>query len=317
MSFDGQQYYHYRPRPVFGFPRLTPAVKAILIANCVVFGLQFLTAAYMKPVVRPGMPPEPVFDYLFAFHPQMLLRGQFPWQIATSIFLHANLWHLALNMLPLTLFGFGPSLEHHMGAKRFCVVYFMCGIGGNLLFLVANLKGRLPVLGASGAVCGILAAYAMAFPERLVLVFFVLPMKVKWVVLAFFGFEVLNELTMRGTGNIAHSAHIGGFVFGWAYMKIVYKLSLPFAFIERMKWRVRRLFSGLPKPHNPFRRPPSDHGASAHGPLARKYQPIDDESFIDEEVDPILDKISKHGIHSLTAHERRILKRAHDRMGRG
>jgi membrane associated rhomboid family serine protease len=285
MDDRGQQYYYYRPRPVFGFPKLTPAVKAIQL----VFARSGLMERY------------------FAFWPQAFLQGRYVWQIVTSIFLHAGLWHLALNMLPLTIFGFGPSLERQIGAKRFCAVYFMCGIGGNLLFLAANLHGLVPVLGASGAVCGILAAYAMAFPERFVLVFFVYPMKVKWVVLVFFGIEVLSAMSMHGASNIAHSAHIGGFVFGWAYMKIVYKLSLPFAFVERTKWQVRRLFGGLSSLRNPFRRSPGH----------RKYRPLDDESFIDEEIDPILDKISKNGIHSLTAHERRVLKRARQRMGRG
>jgi len=74
-----------------------------------------------------------------------------------------------------------------------------------------------------------------------------------------------------------------------------------------MKWRVRSLFANVPRPGNLF-------GGRSSG---RKYRSVDDESFIDEEVDPILEKISKHGIQSLTPHERRVLKRAHQRMGRG
>jgi len=304
MSFDGQQEY-YRPRPVFGFPKLTPAVKTLLTITVACFVVQVI----VRFVTNTPPNHETIVDRLFAFHPQSFLRGRFPWQIVTAIFLHdtTRLYHIIFNMLPLTIFGFGPGLERFTGARRFYVVYLLCGIGGNLLFLAANVHETRPLIGASGAVCGILAAYAMAFPERLVLLFFVYPVKVKWVVLGFFGIELLLEVSRPGAGNIAHGAHVGGFVFGWAYMKIAYKLSLPFAFIEWTKWRVRRLFGGLPALRNPFRRMTSE----------RKYRPLDDESFIDEEVDPILDKVSKYGIHSLTAHERRVLKRAHDRMGRG
>jgi membrane associated rhomboid family serine protease len=302
MSFDGQQFY-YRPRPVFGFPRLTPAVKTILIVTVACFGLQLLVRA----ITRTPIDQDTVVERYFAFHPDAFLKGKHVWQIVTSLFLHAGIWHLVMNMLPLSYFGFGPGLERFTGARRFYVIYFLCGIGGNLLFLAANLHETVPVIGASGAVCGILAAYAMAFPERLVLLFFIIPIKVKWVILGFFGIELLLEVSSRGAGNIAHGAHVGGFLFGWGYMKIVYKASLPFAFIERAKWRVRRAFGNLLQLRNPFSRTPPE----------RKYRPLDDDSFIDDEVDPILEKISRQGIHSLTARERRILRRARQRMGRG
>lgn len=306
MSYDGQQYY-YQPRPMFRFPKLTPAVKALLIANVACFVLQIIFQLFTKPVVRPGRLPEPFFEHLFAFHPDIFLRGQYIWQIVTSLFLHGGIWHLAINMFMLSMAGFGPGLERHIGTRRFYCVYFLCGIGGNLLFLAANINGTIPVLGASGAVVGVLAAYAMAFPERLVLLFFFIPIKVKWLALGFFVLEVLMEISRGGSAGIAHGAHVGGFIFGWAYMKIVYKLSLPFAWIERLKWKVRRWFSNVPRPNIRLRRRGS----------ARKYRPVDDDSFIDEEIDPILEKIARHGIHSLTSRERRALKRARQRMERG
>lgn len=304
MSFDQQQYYYsYRPRPAFGFPRLTKAVKVLLIANVACFGLQLV----MRAIVRTPPGQETVMERYFAFHPAGFLKGKYVWQIVTAMFLHADLMHILFNMLPLSFFGFGPGLERFTGARRFYVIYFLSGVGGNLLFLAANLRETAPVLGASGAVCGVLAAYAMAFPDRLVLLFFIIPIRVKWVVLGFFGIELYLEMSRGGAGNIAHAAHVGGFLFGWAYMKIVYKRSLPFAFIERMKWRVRRVFGNVRQLKSPFSRTPRE----------RKYRPLEDDSFIDEEVDPILEKISKQGIHSLTARERRVLKRARQRMGRG
>ena len=296
MNHYGQQYY-YQPRPAFRFPKLTPAVKAILIANVACFVVQIVFWLLRSSFV----------DRYFTFHPTDFLRGHYVWQIVTSLFLHAHLLHLAFNMFMLSFAGFGPALERFVGSRRFCVIYFLAGIGGNLLFLLAHLKNEIPLLGASGAIFGILVAYAMAFPDRLVLLFFVYPVRAKWVILGLFVMELLFEVSHGGSTGIAHGAHLGGCIFGWAYMKIVYKRSLPFAFIERMKWRVRRLFSGLPTPQKPFGR----------GGSTRKYRPIDDESFIDEEVDPILEKISKHGIGSLTPRERRILKRARQRMGKG
>ncbi len=307
MNYYGQQ--HYQPRPMFRFPKLTPAVKTILYINVACFVLQ-LVFAKSGDVER-----------WFALWPQAVIHRFYLWQLVTAMFLHGGVFHILLNMLPLTIFGFGPGLERFLGTRRFYAVYLLSGVGGNLLFLLANLEGQIPALGASGAVCGVLAAYAMAFPERWVFLLIPpMPVKVKWVVLVYFGIEVLSEIGHSG-GRIAHGAHVGGFIFGWLFMKIVYKMSLPFAFIERMKWRMRHLFSGSTAPRDPFGHGASNggHGASArpHGPKARKYRPIDDESFIDEEVDPILEKISRHGINSLTARERRILKRARQRMGNG
>jgi membrane associated rhomboid family serine protease len=291
MSLPEQEF-HF-PRRVFAYPKLTPAVKAILLVNVGCFILQ-------------AMSPEFMARY-FALHPDEFFRGVHVWQIATAMFLHGSLLHILLNMFVLAFSGFGPGLERFMGTRRFCAVYLISGVGGNALFLAANVSGTIPVLGASGGVCGVLAAYAMAFPERWVLLLLPpMPAKVKWLVLVFFGIEVLSELG-HGGGSIAHSAHVGGFIFGWAYMKIVYKLSLPFAWIERLKWKTRRFFGGVSLPRLSFRRRPPE----------RKYRPLDDDSFIDKEVDPILEKVSKYGIHSLTADERRILKRAHDRMGKG
>ncbi len=308
MNYYGQQY--YQPRPMFRFPKLTPAVKTILIANVACFIVQFVFRLLRSSFI----------DRYFTFHPADFLRGRYVWQIVTSLFLHANLLHIIFNMFMLSFAGFGPALERFVGSRRFCVVYFLAGIGGNVLFLVAHLKSAALLLGASGAVFGVLAAYAMAFPERLVLLLFVYPVRVKWVILGLFAIELLSEVSLAGASGIAHAAHLGGCIFGWAYMKIVYKMSLPFAFIERLKWWVRRLFSGSTAPRNPFGRGASNGGHAAssrpHGPKARKYRPIDDGSFIDEEVDPILEKISKHGIGSLTPHERRILKRARQRMGK-
>jgi membrane associated rhomboid family serine protease len=293
MNHYGQHY--YQPRPMFRFPRLTPAVKTILYINIACFVLQLI-------FVKNGF-----IERWFALWPQDVIRRFYLWQLVTAMFLHGGVFHILLNMLPLTIFGFGPGLERFLGTRRFYAVYFMSGIGGNLLFVLANLSGGIPAVGASGAVCGVLAGFAMAFPERWVFLLIPpMPVKVKWIVLVYFGIEVLSEIG-HGQGGIAHSAHVGGFIFGWAYMKIAYKMSLPFAFIERMKWRVRRLFSGLSAPRNPFDR----------GTKARKYRPIDDGSFIDEEVDPILDKISKQGMGSLTARERRILRRARQHMGKG
>jgi len=292
MNFYGQQHHSYQ-RPTFGLPKLTPGVKVLLYANIACFVLQFFMP---KTMVR-----------YFAFHPSDFLRGAYPWQIVTSMFLHGGIFHILVNMFLLTISGFGPGLEQFTGTRRFYSLYFLCGIGGNLLFLAANISDARPVIGASGAVVGVLAGYAMAYPERWVFLLFPpMPVKVKWLVLVFFVIEVLSEIS-HGGGNIAHGAHVGGFIFGWAYMKVVYKLSLPFAWIERLKWKVRRFFTGVRRPSFRFRSKPS----------VQKYRPLDDESFIDEEVDPILEKISKHGMHSLTMRERRILRRARQRMGKG
>jgi len=198
---------------------LTPAVKWLLIANFIVFGLQFIRG--------------PFLEYWFALWPNahegtlqislwntMALNSFRPWQVVTYAFLHstASFSHILFNMLALWMFG--KSLEMVMGTRRFTTYYFVCVIGAALTHLVyAQIAGSpLPVIGASGGVFGLLLAYGVLFPrEKVILLFFPFPIEARYFVLFYGLLEILNGMS-RTQGGVAHFAHLGGMLFGFVFI---------------------------------------------------------------------------------------------------
>src|SRR5699024_4933531 len=149
-----------------------------------------------------------------------------PYQIITHMFIHADLGHLFFNMF--ALFIFVPHLERLWGAKRFTIFYLVSGFGALALHLLAKyvemhyMGGspflvNIPTLGASGAVFGILAGFAMKFPNvELFLLFLPIPIKAKYFVLIYAGFELFMGINpMFGNSGVAHFAHVGGALFGF------------------------------------------------------------------------------------------------------
>ena len=187
-------------------------IFALLIANGLVFVLQQLNQEFM---------------YInFALWPATDPRSPFAlWQILTYGFLHGNLTHIAFNMFALWMFG--RELEWLMGSQRFLIYFLVCVVGAALVqLLVAGFQGGLyPTVGASGGVFGILLAYGLTFPNRIVMLLFPpIPMKAKYFVL-FYG---LLELYLGVSGNapgVANFAHLGGMLFGflllqyWAHIR--------------------------------------------------------------------------------------------------
>jgi len=279
------EYEHQPARPAFRFgPRLTPTVKVVITVNVAAFVLQAIVGRTR------------LFPYLCVI-PRLLIGKLFVWQLFTYMFLHGSLWHLLLNMLVLWMFG--SELESHLGRRRFLQLYFLSGIGAGLCYAFTSWGPRalVPMLGASGAVFGVLMAFAMLFPDRYITVFiylFPVTIKAKHLVLGFTFFELLSVISVA-KDNIAHFAHLGGFLFGYIYMKAKFGLPLPYAFAQRLSYALKRRL--LWRNRHRF-----------------KYKPLDVEEFIDREVDPILAKISRHGISSLTRKERRILKKARSQM---
>jgi membrane associated rhomboid family serine protease len=217
------------------------------------------------------------------------IRHGMIWQLVTYLLLHGGLWHILVNLLMFWFFG--REVEHFVGARSFVRLYLCAGVAGGLLWLAFNWQSPFPVVGASAAVLGCVVAFATLFPEREItlLVFFVLPVTLKARTLALIAvaFDVVPLLSGVQT-NIAHLAHLGGALVGYLYIK-----QLGFGVTPRwLAWthRVR----------NPFRRP------------SRRARPVDD--FMAEEIDPILDKISREGMQSLTRRERKVLESARDLM---
>lgn len=140
------------------------------------------------------------------------------YQYITYMFLHADLEHLFFNMFALWMFG--RTLEYELGSQRFLVYYLACGIGAALVqYGVAWLMGELPIylVGASGAVMGLLLAFGVMHPNATIMLLIPpIPMKAKWFVIIYAVIELF--LGWRGVGQVAHFAHVGGMLWGWALL---------------------------------------------------------------------------------------------------
>ncbi len=140
-----------------------------------------------------------------------------PWQLATAMFLHSDILHFVFNMLALWFFG--TAVESTIGPKRFVKYILLCGMGANTLWwTLAYLQGaQTYALGFSGAVWGLLYAFQFFFPDRIILAFFLFPMRARSFVLIFGGIEIFMALGTRGDG-VAHLIHIGGALIGALYL---------------------------------------------------------------------------------------------------
>lgn len=141
------------------------------------------------------------------------------WQFFTHMFMHGGFWHLFFNMY--TLFLFGSVVERMIGQRKFLIFYFVCGLGAAALHTgVEFIQGMgYPTVGASGAIYGLLIAYAMMFPEsKMTLLFPPVTLSAKWMVIVFAVIELGTGVTGLSSG-IAHFAHLGGMLFGWLLIK--------------------------------------------------------------------------------------------------
>ena len=195
------------------FPKLPPVTQALLIANVVVFLLQWaLGRSAMLPLE------------LWPIGSGMVESGGFrPWQLLTSGFMHGDFGHLFFNMLALWMFG--APLEQTWGEKRFLAFYLACLIGGSLCQLalmtwLLSQQGQMSTsLGASGAIFGLLLGYAMLFPNRRMVLF---PIPIEMSARTFVIIFGVAELVFAYTGwqpGIGHFAHLGGMLFGWLLIR--------------------------------------------------------------------------------------------------
>lgn len=173
-----------------------------------------------------------VLGYL-ALTPILVIKRMFIWQIFTYMFIHANFTHIFLNML--ALFIFGVPLERRLGSTEFLVFYFIVGIGAGLFTLVVNWysgMALIPVVGASGAIYGLLLAYAALFPDSVLFIFGILPLRAPIAVLLFAGLEIFFQLTNLQTG-VAHLTHLAGIAFAYFYFLIRYRINAIKVFFKK------------------------------------------------------------------------------------
>ncbi len=193
----------FKRRPATGIPNV---IFVLLIANGLVFALQQMSFEFMM--------------LKFALWPATHSQSPFmPWQLLTYGFLHGNLMHIAFNMFGLWMFG--QDLERLWGPRRFLTYYLVCVVGaGFIQLLVAGFQGGLyPTVGASGGLFGLLLAYGLTFPNRIVVPLFPpIPMRAITFVVVF----GLLELYLGVSGNapgIANFAHLGGMLFGFFVLR--------------------------------------------------------------------------------------------------
>jgi membrane associated rhomboid family serine protease len=196
---------YYRYRFSFGYG-LTPAIKNLMIIMGIVFLLQEVVSRMM--VVYLGLLPGFVWYELYL------------WQLFTYIFLHGDIPHILFNLLALWMFG--GELENLWGSKRFLFYFFFCGIGAGMITVLCTIiltpqYQLVPVIGASGAIYGILLAFGWLFPNRPIYVYFLFPIPAKYFV-AIFGFLEFIYFSRGGGGGISHITHLGGLFFGFVYM---------------------------------------------------------------------------------------------------
>jgi len=260
----------------FGFgPSLTPTIKVLLAANITVYLLQFMLGESSAGIW---------FDRFFGLVPRKAVAGLHLWQFGTYMFLHATFMHIFWNMFIIWMFG--SELESLWGRRGFLQYYFVTGAGAGLVYfllmpLVEPATAYAPLIGASGACFGLLMAYGLLFPERRIMLWFLIPVKVKWFVL---GIGIFELLSIWQSDSVGHLAHLGGLLFGYIYLR------------GGKKWLDRLL------------------GARRKRKAGSRFRVVDDEPERDPvaqaDVDRILEKISREGLDSLTREEQEILRRA-------
>ena len=253
---------------------MTPWVLRLLIANILIF---VVTSA------------QPRIGNLLALYPQFILYQ--PWGVITYMFVHANLSHIFFNMLGL--FFFGPRLEMQLGGKSFLWLYFLSGLGGALFsFLFAPEAG---VVGASGAVFGVLLGFAYFWPKEPIYIWGVLPIQSRVLVTILAVMTLYSGVAGTQSGT-AHFAHLGGFAAGYAFLR----------------WRKRkylRQWSPVPTPKAALEKAASK---KTDGQTVRRWQSIRVDQLHElnrDEVQRLLDKVADSGAGSLTLDERAVLDR--------
>lgn len=272
--------YSTGPAASFSFgPPLTPMVRTLLSLNIAVFVIQFLLGSSSIGIW---------FETTFGLVPAKALGALHLWQPLTYMFLHVNFMHILMNMFVLWMFG--SALEQLWGGREFLRYYLIAGVGAGLLYMLvmplidAGTRHHV-LMGASGGVYALLAAYALIYPDRKLYFWLLIPVPAKYLAL---GIVVLETLAMWNADNVAHLAHLGGMAIGYLYLRGGRRM-LDNALKQRRKKKASSRFRVVEEQEGR-----GGNGASGGG----------------DEVDRILEKISREGLDSLSDREREILRRA-------
>ena len=305
--------YYRRPGLFGGFSLFPPVIKYLLLSNLFVFVLEHFFLNGLKfGDTNLGV----AFFRTFALQPifgtsvKTIYSGPFmPWQLISYMFMHGDFTHIFFNMFALWMFGL--ELENLWGSKRFLIYYTICGLGAALanLFVAPFFSIVGPTVGASGSVYGILLAFGYLFPNRQIYIYFMIPLKAKYLVILYMALEVFAVASQSETG-IAHVAHLGGAVVGLIYLLITNRKRITL--FDNFKSNTYSNNSyGANTQYRPPDPPPQEKTYDA------VYNDIETKDYKNEidlknkeiqaRIDAVLDKLSKSGYQSLTEEEKRIL----------
>ena len=252
----------------------TDAIKTLISVNFAIFILQSISSS------------EIIFFSNFGLVPKLVWSQLKIWQPFTYMFFHGDIWHVLINMFVLWMFG--SELERVWGKKNFLRFYFITGIGSGLVTMFFGLQSTIPIVGASGAIYGVLLAYGVMFPNRTVYLYGIIPIKSIWFVIgigviAFF--SSFNNFT-----NISHLTHLFGMIIGYLYLKRpVHFRSLWFSVFKKvLEYRIQ----------------------NQEEKISRSVE-------IERDLNSILDKINREGFKSLTQEEEERLYKNSKNLSKG
>jgi len=263
-----------------GFNTLPIAIRSIILISVVSFLIGLVFPNWLE---------------WFAYIPDWKIALTQPWRIVTYLFLHHDVWHILFNML--WLYWMGRQVEQDLGPRTFSSFFFISGIGGALLnLLLSGVFGTTPVIGASGAVYGIMVAFALLYPNAPIMLFLLPPLPAKYVIA---GLIAIDVILIGDKTAIARLVHVGGALTGFVIVRAHLQGVVITRWIDFIIYYVQKL----------------QHTAETAKTKTKPKNPsmriVEDAEIIEEvdqnELDRILDKIAKTGYDGLSADEKRVL----------
>jgi membrane associated rhomboid family serine protease len=245
----------------------TDAIKILVSVNFGIFLLQTVAKT------------EGLFFPLFGLVPKLVWSEFMIWQPFTYLFFHGGIWHVLINMFVLWMFG--SELERIWGKGHFLKFYFVTGVGAGFVTMIFGLNSMTPIVGASGAVYGVLLAYGLTYPNRTVYLYGIIPIKSLWFVI---GIGVIAFMSsFDNVSQISHLTHLSGMMIGYLMLKRPVRFNdLWFTIRKRtLEYKIKH-----------------------------EEKKVSQHQAIEREIDRILDKINREGFDSLTEEE-------HDRLYKG
>ena len=256
-------------------PRLfTNAIKVLISINFVIFILQTLSRS------------ETLFFPLFGLVPKLVWSEKMIWQPVTYLFFHGGVWHVLINMFVLWMFG--SELERLWGKNQFLKFYFITGIGSGLVTMFVNIQSLTPVVGASGAVYGVLLAYGLTYPNRTVYLYGIIPIKSLWFVLGIGLIAFMSSFD--NMSQVSHVTHLSGMLIGYFMIKKPIKL-------KGLWFQLRK--------------------RTLEYQIQREEKELSKNFIVEQDINQILDKINQEGFDSLTEEEQERLYKGSQSLSKG